>query len=51
MAKYHWTPDTGIKATEQTDQIFRDEAASVIATSRLYYDKAVKEFDNDRSTG
>ena len=39
-----------VKATEQTDQIFRDEAASVIATSRLYYDKAVKEFDNDRST-
>lgn len=40
-----------IKATEESDTRYNQEAATVIATSRNFYDKTVKEFDNDRSTG
>ena len=39
------------KATDDSEVIYNEEAAKVIATSRNYYDKAVKKYDNDRSTG
>ena len=38
------------KATEESDTNFRQEAATVIATSRHFYDKTVKDYDNKRST-
>lgn len=37
-------------ATEKDEALYTGEAQAVNATHRHYYDKAVKKFDNDRST-
>ena len=39
------------RATDESEIIYNEEASKLIATSRMYYDKAVKKHDNDRSTG